>query len=462
MRKFFGRRRTIYVYLAGLIVITAAIEPLPHVRAGANSPNLESFRDPTGEIRTFNATGAIDLNSAFFQSIGSNGRSCNTCHQPDQGWSVTPQQIHARFNASNGTDPIFRPNDGANCPTADVSTVDARRDAYSMLLTKGLIRVSMAIPANADFKLVAVDDPYNCATAQNMSLYRRPLPSTNLSFLSAVMWDGRETVKGQAIIDDLRTQAVDATTGHAQGATPNQQQVDSIVAMEMGLTTAQGTDDDAGELDAQGGNGGPHILSGQGFFIGINDPLGLNPTGQAFDPASMTLYKGWTDLNSSVHDQYSEAREQVARGEALFDSFPIPIKGVAGLNDTLNLPVVSGTCTTCHDSPNVGDHSISQPLNIGLVDASRRTPDLPLYTFQCNNGQTVQVTDPGRALISGKCQDIGKFKGPILRGLASRAPYFHNGSAATLMDAVNFYDTRFQLGLTQSQKDDLVAFLKTL
>ena len=72
------------------------------------------------------------------------------------------------------------------------------------------------------------------------------------------------------------------------------------------------------------------------------------------------------------------------------------------------------------------------------------------------------VTDPGRALISGKCADIGKVKGPILRGLAARAPYFHNGSAATLSDAVNFYDQRFGIGFGERQKQDLINFLNTL
>jgi len=48
------------------------------------------------------------------------------------------------------------------------------------------------------------------------------------------------------------------------------------------------------------------------------------------------------------------------------------------------------------------------------------------------------------------------------RGLSARAPYFHNGSAATLLDAVNFYDTRFNLHRSEQDKDDLVAFLKTL
>ena len=63
---------------------------------------------------------------------------------------------------------------------------------------------------------------------------------------------------------------------------------------------------------------------------------------------------------------------------------------------------------------------------------------------------------------AGNCADIGKMKRPILRGLASRAPYFHNGAAATLLDVVNFYDQRFGIGFTEQQKQDLVAFLNTL
>jgi cytochrome c peroxidase len=89
-----------------------------------------------------------------------------------------------------------------------------------------------------------------------------------------------------------------------------------------------------------------------------------------------------------------------------------------------------------------------------------------VFTLQCVSGplrgQTFVVTDLGRAMISGSCADIGKVKGPILRGLASRAPYFHNGSAATLADVVTFYDLRFGLGFTEQEKQDLVAFLRSL
>jgi cytochrome c peroxidase len=145
------------------------------------------------------------------------------------------------------------------------------------------------------------------------------------------------------------------------------------------------------------------------------------------------------------------------------------ISGVAGLNNqTFSNGVTvpdpfTGTCTTCHDTPNAGNHSVKAPLNIGLTDASRRTPDMPLYTLRnVATGDTVQTTDPGRAMITGKWADIGKFKGPVLRALAARAPYFHNGSAATLDDVLQFYDTRFNLGLSEREKKDLIAFLRTL
>jgi len=76
--------------------------------------------------------------------------------------------------------------------------------------------------------------------------------------------------------------------------------------------------------------------------------------------------------------------------------------------------------------------------------------------------ETIQTTDPGRAMITGKWKDIGRFKGPVLRALAARAPYFHNGVAANLQQVVDFYNKRFQIGLSQQQMQDLINFLQTL
>ena len=150
----------------------------------------------------------------------------------------------------------------------------------------------------------------------------------------------------------------------------------------------------------------------------------------------------------------------------MFNTLPISITGVAGLNDLPGLSTVNGFCSTCHDTPNVGNHSLPLAINIGITDfpalPALDVSGLPVYSIQCSDGTRNQTTDPARALITGKCADVGKTKGPILRGLAARAPYFHNGSAATLNDVVEFYNQRFFLNLTEEQKRDLVAFLQTL
>jgi cytochrome c peroxidase len=64
--------------------------------------------------------------------------------------------------------------------------------------------------------------------------------------------------------------------------------------------------------------------------------------------------------------------------------------------------------------------------------------------------------------VTGRWDDIGKFKGPILRALAARAPYFHDGSASGLEDVIEFYDTRFEIRFTAREKADLLAFLRAL
>jgi cytochrome c peroxidase len=434
--------------------------------------------DESGIVRTVNLNGALDLNNPFFKELGTNGRSCSSCHRPAQGWSITPESVQRRFDESRGLDPIFRANDGSNCEGADISTLTRRRAAFSQLLTKGLIRVGIDVPTPTEFVIDAVDDPYHCgAPLTTVSMYRRPLPSTNLRFLSAVMWDGRESTPATTVLQDLAHQSNDATRGHAQAALDlTTQERQDIVAFETGLFTAQVWDRDAGLLRDDGARGGPVALSQQLFFIGINDPVGLNPTNAPFDPRAFTIFDAWSVLPArpghdagDTDERTERARRAIARGQEIFNTKPIVISGVAGLNDQtfangVTLPAsFNGTCTTCHDAPNAGDHSVKAPLNIGLTDASRRTPDLPLYTLRrLSNGEIVKTTDPGRAMITGLWADIGKFKGPVLRALASRAPYFHNGSAASLEAVLDFYESRFGLGLTPQEKADLVAFLRAL
>ncbi len=461
----------------------SAPPPTPMAKAASGEMFLSS--DPSGSIGTVSATGSIDLGNPFFQSLGTNGRSCASCHIQGNGWGLSAATAQAIYLSSGGSDPLFAPVDGANCPSVTASAGPA---GHSLLLNTGLIRVAVPVPAGAQFTISVLHDSYGCALqAGQLSMYRRPLPSTNLRFLSAVMDDGRETVQPLTssvtftgnLEADLEHQALDATLGHAQASTaPSAATLAAIANFESSLNSAQATDSAAGVLYAQGASGGPETLAGQVYYPGINDPLGGNPTGAAFDDTSFTIFAAWLNLTSQ--SQTAVARAAVARGELIFDTHPIQITDVTGLNDVLGVPALTGTCSICHDAPNVGNHSRPVPLDIGVSHAAQfeadpqvaaglaqlSVPDLPIYQVTCTTGPlagTVRyISDPGRAMITGLCADVGRIKGPILRGLAARAPYFHNGSAPTLASVVAFYNQRFQMGLSAQQMSDLVAFLRSL
>ncbi|TMQ17507.1 MAG: hypothetical protein E6K82_21080, partial [Candidatus Rokuibacteriota bacterium] len=152
----------------GLVMVVAGALVAPWAR-GADSTgphgSIYTVDNESGKARTINVAGfpVVAEANPFFLDLGGNGRRCVTCHEPNNNMGISAAGVQARFEATAGTDPIFRTNDGSNSPLADVSTVEARRAAYNMLLTKGLIRVGISIPAAAEFELVSVHDPYGYA-----------------------------------------------------------------------------------------------------------------------------------------------------------------------------------------------------------------------------------------------------------------------------------------------------------
>lgn len=458
------------------------------------------FTDATGQLAAVSFNEPISASNAFFKPFGSNGRSCATCHQSDQAFSITPPAIQALFDKTDGNEPLFASVDGANCPGAP----RADRAAHSLVLEHGLIRVPQVMPDDAEFSISAVHDPYGCALLTDasgrlvVSVYRRPLPTANVAFLSTVMWDGRETVStldvGQSFDANLQAnlthQVLSAVTAHGETSTaPSSAAIAEMVRFELGLFTAQLSDRRAGPLDAQGGRGGAVNLGGQQYFPGINDSLGREPNGAAFNPLAMRLFGEWLGKPSDAAiDPAAAAQHDIAAGEVLFNTAPLRITAVRGLNDDATLsnpPVIPGTCTTCHDTPNVGNHSFTLGLDIGVAHAQLaglesdvalaaaidelQPVDLPIFEIHgCPSalpgGEPVSqfTTDPGKALITGRCRDVSRFKGPVLRALAGRAPYFHNGTGGTLEQVVSFYNQRFQMSLTANQMRQLVAFLNSL
>jgi cytochrome c peroxidase len=386
-------------------------------------PNNLPFRNQLGHSATWSAEGSIELENEFFQELGTNDRQCGNCHQVSQGWTISAAKTRARFERTRGRDPLFRTNDGTNSPTADVSTLKARRAAYSMLLSRGTIRVGIGMPAGAEFELIAVDDPYGHASVAELSLFRRPLPAANLAFIRQVMWDGRVT--GATIDAALAEQANGATMGHAAATTPLTADVrDAIVGFETALFNAQIELRGAGRLDSHGGRGGAEALAGQQLVVGRFD-----------------LFDGYANSKNAK-------RRSIFRGQELFNT---------------KTRATGGTCLGCHSAQNVGTNVNGRMFDIGTSAGSRRAPDQPLYTLRnIGTQEIVTTTDPGRALITGKWADMNRFKTPSLRGLAARAPYFHGGSANTLDDVVDFYEEALGFSFTAQEQIDLVNFMSAL
>jgi cytochrome c peroxidase len=472
-------RRRFVLCLVGLVTIATG-----SAIADIYLPNLFPFLNFTGFAGTYSKTGSVDLSGPFFQSLGTNGRTCATCHEASDAFGLSAADAQLRYLITRGKDPLFAQFDGSTCPTGRVNN--------SLVVNNGLIRIGLTVPPNTtdaappQYTITAVQDPYGCALTtdsqgvQTVSVYRRPLPTTNLDFLSAVMFDGRESLTyplndGETFAANLNTdltqQATDAILTHAQATQPpTASQLSQIVGFELALNSAQLSDFRAGSL-SKGADGGAQFLSTQPYYPGINDSLGGDPEGKQFTPNVFTLY---TSFENSRNPQQAS----IARGEQIFNTQPLTISNVPGL--TTGTEQITGTCTTCHDTFNVGNHSLPLPLDIGTGHSltyetdpnivaglkELKAPTLPVFELVCTQGPlagtTYYTSDPGKALITGQCSDIGRGKGLILRGLAARAPYFHNGVAANLQQVVNFYNHRFQLGLSQQQTEDLINFLQTL
>jgi cytochrome c peroxidase len=265
-------------------------------------------------------------------------------------------------------------------------------------------------------------------------------------------------------------QADNATLTHAQaGAALSPGVLASIVDFVLSLFTAQESETAAGSVSIDGANGGSLFLSTVPFTVGEN---------RAPNPIRQDVFHLFDLWAGQV-----ERRDAVARGQALFNFR----EGINPLSASCasNVPndcapgaqpgAQAMTCTRCHSTFETGGqdggsfgNSIANSIGnftSGGLAGEFRTPDLPLYTLRQKAAPHAirMTTDPGRALITGVWADVNKFKAPSLRGLAGRAPYFHNGSAATLEDVIDAYQAAgFQFNFTPQERADIAAFLKSL
>lgn len=409
---------------------------------GVMMSRSDNYDNPIGQVGVRNTDGDIPTaGHAFFEALGSNGRACITCHQPSNAMGLSAGTARHRWTETDGTDPLFAAVDGSNCP----GLPQADRKSHSLLLEKGLIRIALPWPpANVqpDFRIEVVRDPTGCNAdiASSISVYRRPRIAANFNFTGrspgfAFMADGREP--------SLRTQAISAALTHEQAsAPPTAEQLRQIVDFESQIYTAQAVDHRVGTLYQEQG---PLLLGPEHMLNAKAGPLSPDGFWHSFD--------AWK-LSPAAQDAgiQKEFRASVARGSSIFSSRTFPISGVKAL------AAKEGTCATCHAA------GLQRWMDIGTVNQppEKASSDLPLFRVTCNSGAVIHTQDPGRALITGRCADVGAIVIQQFRGLTAREPYFSNGSAASLRDVVDFYDDRFHAAFTEQEKRDLVNFLSVL
>jgi cytochrome c peroxidase len=395
-------------------------------------PNNFPFLNSAGTAATYSTAGFVDLTNPFHVPQGTNGRSCESCHLPQVGWSIRPIDVELKFLLTQGKDPIFNALD-ANNPSPDVSSLQAKRASYSML-RKGLFRRGGPVQPTFEYEIVAFDDPLRAgATLTQFQFFRRPLATANFHIAKNVGWHDQNANGSGDVLAGLIAQADGNITGSQQGTRATPETLNSIASYELELGFAQQFSFSAGSLTACGAKGGPENLSAQQPAIGRFD-----------------LFDAWKDLKpgSCGSKAVDRKRAQIARGQEIFNS-------VNAGNDR--------SCNGCHDAVNNGSRVNGKLFDVGASQARFRKPGMPLYKVK-NKVTLVErdTTDPGRALRSGRWADMDQFKTPSLRGLAARAPYFHNGIAANLTEAVRHYEVALNFQYTDQERADLVAFLEAL
>jgi hypothetical protein len=357
------------------------------------------------------------------------------------------------FESTGGTHPLFASlHDSGNRPDAPIGTLNQKKAAFKTLLDFGVHRFTRTNHVGIDYDVTAVDDPWGSSTVASFANFRRA--GTNMGNVNRVASSTTTGTPNPTLQTQLEGLMNGATQFHAQTTfvMPTEQRVAGANFM-LGLSFAQSISNGAGPLDAAGARGGPANLAAEPF-----------PVAGRFD-----LYDAWIDacgdgpgIKGGCSFQ-NRKREQIARGQELFNTMQFQVSGVAGLNDDLGVPVLTTTCNGCHRAKNVGSSTSVRFMDIGVAAESNRASFLPLLTVQNRaTGEIRKTTDLGRALNTRLWADIGKVRVLGLRGLASRAPYFHGGQAKNISQVLNFYANRFNISLNSDKRDDLEAFLLAL
>ena len=190
-------------------------------------------------------------------------------------------------------------------------------------------------------------------------------------------------------------------------------------------------------------------------------------------------------LDSATREDMSNALsaylESLVSGNSVFDRFffghhvgEMPASAVRGLE----LFRGRAGCVRCHtmdeNSALFSDQQFHS-VGVGHAQVERRLPELVARVQALDSERlghaalsSAEIGALGRFLVTKKPADIGKFRTPSLRNVALTAPYMHDGSVATLEEAVELemgyrgLSDGSRATLTADERNDLVEFLKAL
>jgi len=480
--------------------------------SGEVLPAAAAYPNDYGALGIVNTGGPVATQGhPFFEPLGKNGRACVTCHQPASAMSLSVAAVRAQWEATQGRDPLFAAIDGMNCPHLPA----ADPASHSLLLSRGLFRVFLPWPPRAadgsriepQFDLEVVRDPTGCNTHPEhglhsanpqVSVYRRPRMAANLRYVTSARFGvGRfigknatpsavdpltnQPVNMNMMADarepTLRTQAASAAATHLQRDDAlTEAQLAAIQEFELQLYAAQDSHVGAGSLAEPGG---PSGLGARAMARGEDGVLGNNDGSFVFPVED--VWRSLPRTGKPDVDAKNAFRESVTRGHDVFFFRTFWIKDATHINTVGMGNPLKRTCATCHGGHMTGMDSANGWMDLGTTNLpwaveppvspwAQGKPELPLFKLTCKAnaephaflGRVVYTQDPGRALITGRCDDIGAIVIQQMRGLAARAPYMSNGSLATLREVVDFYDRRFNMKLTERERVDLTNFLSTL
>jgi len=483
---------------------------------GGSLPDHALYNDSTGALGVVNLRGPIATEGhPFFTPLGKNGRACVSCHQPANGMSISVATLEWRWAETKGRDPVFAAVDGSNCPNLP----QAVASSHSLLLQHGLFRIFLPWPPKAldgsamdpEFTIEVVRDPTGCNTSKEfglnsahpmVSVFRRPRIVANLKYVMAPfgMWSPKtgevlpvDPATGQRLNLNLMTdnrfptleaQATDAALTHEQAdAKPDAAILRRIVDFEMQIYAAQSLDARGGDLTGGSIKAGPQaLIDGRPAVLGshigdfpeldgwmTSDAIGRPKWDRNTPPETFRAHRPGEEQETAAQKKF---RDSVARGYEIFMQRDILIRNVSNYN-TIGLGnPYKQPCANCHNAQRTGMDSSPGFMDLGTTNlpTADPLPWLPLFKLVCKPwatphpflGRVVYTHDPGRALITGKCVDIGSINMQQFRGLASRAPYFSNGSAKTIRDIVVYYNKRFTMGYTEQDIEDMTNFLSVL